>query len=506
MLTNATITRKSGGTGVTAPSAVGVLAIVAGAAAGTENLPQQMTRTDVAATTFVNGRLLEYFSIVVEAAQKPAVLVRATTSTAAAYGAIVHTGVAGTAVPTAGATAPIEDYQATVTFMTGCTVGVAGGTYTYSLDGGQTASALQQLGTATTLTLNLPASAGGGSSGVSFTLTATQTFLAGDTFSCLTTGPRMTGSDTTAALEALRVTQAPFEAVYLDEEYQAGLISTFDQWIQSQWLVGKFYLGLCNTRGKHLPAPATESEATFLTAQSAIAANDATDNVSVGYDMADVASTITGLVLPRPAGILAGARAMKIPVGESPNFVGRGALDGDPDLTDAATGVNPKWHNEEIYPGADDARFLTLRSRAGRQGVFINQPRILSSSTSDFQGIQHARIMNAACTAAFPLLTDEVGKAVGKKPPNPTTGAINILESDAQAIEQYVTEGVRAALKGQVVDVVVTLARDDEIGSNAPAVIHAFIEVEAFAYIGSLPTTASFVRSIPITVTPAVAA
>src|SRR6185312_15026824 len=234
----------------------------------------------------------------------------------ATYGTINKTGT-GTSAITAGTTHPADSYPVTVNFITGGTIGVAGITYQYSLDG-VNFSAVQALGTANTLTI--PNFSQGGSPGVSFALGA-GTIVAGDSFTCQTSHAQSTDTDLPAALEALRITKSPWEGVLIDQDLQSGEVALIDTWLQGLEKVGKFRFFLANSRMKQ----AGETEAAFATAmQALVAAQTPTIRGCVGTDGAELTSTLTGLTLPRPTSVLLGARAMKIAIGTDPALIADG--------------------------------------------------------------------------------------------------------------------------------------------------------------------------------------
>lgn len=478
------ITKVDGNTGSVSQSATGVLAIIATCASLTPNVAASFARQDLALAATGQGPLIEYAAYVMPITQNPVLLVAPTASTAASYGTVTHTGVLGTSVPSAGATNPLDDYQVVVTCVVGGTIGVAGITYTYSLDGGLSVSAVQALGTATTLTIP--------NSGVSFVLAA-GTLLAADTFSCNVQHARMTTGDLTAALEALRVSRIPWDDVLIDGECTAATITLVDAWLTARESEGKYHCAYLNTRHKNLPVPSAESEATFAAAMATLVASSASIRLSVGTDAADLTSSVTALTLPRPTSLFLAARVMSIPIGRDAAFGEDGPLPG-PQISDA--NGNPKWHDEALYAGLDDQRLTTLRTENGANGVFITNPLLLSPAGSDYVYVQHARVMNAACTVAFQVLTRELSRGVRKKAPNPQTGKIYIDERDARAIEAMVNEALAVPLEGQVTDFLFTLSRTDDLSANSGATVNSNMQIETLAYIKQINVNAGFAKSI----------
>ena len=483
-----TISKVASNVGSAPPSNVGMLAIVAGAAQGPTNVPSVYARTDLALSTFGFGPLVEFAAYTIDNANTPVVLVRPTQAQAATYGAVTHTGVLGTCVPSAGATAPLEHYGAIVTIVAGGTVGVAGITYTYSLDGGTTTSGIQALGTLSILTIP--------NSGVSFALAA-GTVLAGDTWNCWTERALATDADLPATFTALGNTRNLWEGALFDGVVDASTVGLIDTWLAGLEGQGQFHFALVNLRFKNEPQPTAETEAAYATAMGTIVANAASFRVCVGGDGAHVPSPMTGLNLKRPTAMLVGARAMQIPIGTDPAYVATGALSGA-QLSDP--NGNPLDHDEALFPTLDSLRLMSLRTFAqgGPQGVYVCNANTIQSFGQDYPYLQFIRIMNRACTIAWGLLSTELSRGVNKNPkPDPNTGAIHIFEPDAAAIELKINGPLQSALKGQVSQVLFSLSRTDDL-SVTPATVHALISIVAKAYIKGYAVTTEYSKTLQI--------
>lgn len=489
MLPSVTISKVTSNVGSAPASTVGMLAIIAGAAQGPINTPSVYARTDLALNTYNFGPLVEYGAYVIDVANQPVVLVRPTQAQAATYGT-VNKAIAGTCVPTAGATAPLEHYGAVVTIVVGGTVGTAGITYTYSLDGGQHTSGIQALGTATTLTIP--------NSGVSFPLAA-GTLLAGDTWNCWTERALATDTDLPASFTALQNTRNGWEGVLIDSVVDSSTVGLVDTWLSGLEGMGQFHFALLNTRFKNEPQPATESENAYQTAMGTIVGNSASIRVCVGGDGGHVASPLTGLNLKRPTALIVAARAMQISIGVDPAYVATGALSGvqlcDPN-------GNPFDHDEALFPTLDGLRMMSLRTFAqgGPQGVYVCNANTIQALGGDYPYLQHIRIMNRACTIAWALLTTELSRGVNKNPkPDQNTGAVTIFEPDAAAIEAKVNGPMQQALKGQVSQALFTLSRTDNL-SVTPCIVSGLVSIVPKAYIKGYAVTTEYSKSIQVAV------
>src|SRR6185312_13824302 len=331
----------------------------------------------------------------------------------------------------------------------------------------------------------------GGSPGVSFAIGA-GTLVAGDTWSCTTTPGLPNDSDLATSLEALRVTTLPWEGFLADAPAATGTTSMVDTWLSNLEKVGKFRFAVLNTRMKN----AGESETDFATAmQTFVAAAAPTIRACVGTDGGDLTSSLTGLTLPRTAALALAADAMAIPIGQDPAFVGAGPIQG---YVIVDGDGNPNYHNEELYPNLDQLLLTALRSVNGESGVYINNARVFSTVGSDYVFLPHVRTMNRACELAYQTLTTQLGRGVGKKPRDPNTGEVYILESDALVIEGLVNGAVKQALKGQVSSVKFTLSRTDDLSANSGATVNGTLTVVALAYIKGFAVVAAFAKSIQI--------
>lgn len=482
MIPRVRIRRQDGNTGVVRPGSVGILAIVAAAASGTLNSPSAHNDEALAKTEFSWGPLTEFAAYAMPESQNPALLVRPATTTVGAYSALVKTG-GGTATPTATpSTFPYDDFDVVITFVVGGVLGTAGITYTYSLDGGKNTSAVLALGTA--LIITIPDTA------ISVTLgTSTQTILAAQTCTFKTTRPMMTNADVPAALEALRTTSSPFEAVLLDclaDDTTVGLVAT---WLLGLNAVGKFPVVFMTAR----PIGAAETETQYKDALALVFAAAACVDVVVCTDECDLVSALRGITQARPSGVAVAARSMAVDIGTEPAFVELGPLTGAK-ITD--TRGNPKHHNEEKYPGLDDLRLTALRTIEGLEGVYINNTRLLSVSGSDYVFLPHARCMNRAAGIAYQVLVRQLSRGVTKNPTPGPNGERYIADHAAGLIESLVQDAIDPALKGKVDDIKFRISRTDNIASNQGASLTCTIESVSLSYIKEFVVNVRYVKQI----------
>ncbi len=474
-----TINKTDGNTGVVRPGTDGILAIIGPSSAGTKNLAGGYAKRADIKTVFGYGKLPELAAFHVDRVGKNVVLVRAEDSVAGAMGTAVQGG-AGTAVLTNGATEPLDDYDVLIKFIVGGTRGTPGITYVYSLDGGLVFSGEIALGT--DVSILLP------NTGVAV-LIAAGTILAGQTYAVKTTGPRMNNADLVAALEALRLSNLPFEAIYPIGPLDATMFATLATWRQARDNEGRFYNVIGNTAVRDT---ATQTEAQYKTALDATWSASSDIGITLCADSADLASVYTGITYRRETAAIVAARLMSIDLSVDAAQVSLGPVDGR--IRDVQG--NPRWHDEEAYPGLDDSGFTVLRSIDGL--TYINNPNLFSPSGSDYVYTQHTRVMNAACDVTKQLLTKELSKGVRKEKKKIGNAVISVIaEDEAMRIEQLVTSTLKSRLNGMVTDVGFVLSRDDDLSSNAGATLHGDVWLVALAYIKKFAIEAKFVRTVP---------
>ncbi|MBA2683807.1 MAG: hypothetical protein H0U66_04895, partial [Gemmatimonadaceae bacterium] len=392
----------------------------------------------------------------------------------------------GTGLAASTATGTVnDDYAAVqVVIVQPGTVGVAGITFRYTLDG-LVFSAETALGAASTFVIP--------NSGITITFGA-GTFVAGDSIAFSTTGPKMTTSDLSTALEALRISSLAWEFILVDGHDATGAtVTVLDTWLSAREAEGRYRAFIACAPAR---TPATQTEAQYLTSQATAWSVVSSIRGCVAADVGDLVSSLPGRAITqsRPAGLALAARTAKIAYGTDPALVSDGPV---PGFTLSDLRGNPKNHDENIYPGLDAIRLVTLRTFDRKQGTFITNANVLSTNGSDYVWMQHIRTMNRACEIAFDSLTQQLSRAVRKSPKTGPMGEVYIAEEDAQRIEQIVNQSL-SELRSQVSDLRYTLSRTDNIGSNGPAIFNGDLKLSSLAYAKEFDTNASFVRTISI--------
>lgn len=364
---------------------------------------------------------------------------------AASAGELVITGAGTSAVTLAAGTTPDDSYEATIEIVTGGTIGVAGITLKWSLDGGRTPSEVTALGTAAFFII--PNSGG---TRVNF---GAGTLLTGQTIAFPTTEPQWNNTEVASAIQALRESQIPWDGCHV-----VGAISPTAHDVIDAKFQDKRHYWIGSTR---LPV-GSETDAAYQASLSSAFASKATVYGSLWAGADEPTDTLTGRKYRRPAAFAVSARDAS--VSEEMNLAQLDAPGGalpTSNLVDEAG--NPKHHDERLMPGLDDARFGTLRTDEDYQGVYINRMRMFSPAGSDFYLVPHRRVMNLAhvTVKAFYKRRLSKGVVVSKK-----TGYL--LPSERLSLERGGTKALQSVLlaKPKASDAKVTISTTDNVLST----------------------------------------
>jgi hypothetical protein len=419
------ITQIDGGLGVQAPAGGNLLAVVGPSSSGPLLVPSTYARPKDIQTAFGSGPLVEEGCLWAQRYGRPILAVRTASDTPGSYAAVVVTGVTGTSVPTAGAAVPVDDYDAYVKVVTGGTIGVAGITYQWSLDGGRTLSAVTALGVANSITIP--------NSGVQIALGA-GTLIAGDVIQVSTSQPVSSAAHIANAMSALAASNVPWEFVQFATPLDGAAFDAIETSFAALFAAGKYR----SWQGSFRRPNVGETEAAYKTAFDAAFGARTTIVGSVYAGDAKVASAVSGRLYRMRT--IAAVGPLQASVSEEINIadIGLGPLSGVQISDDNG---NPENHDESANPGLDDSRAGTLRSWSNRVGVFVTRPRILCPVGSDFTIVPYRRVMNLFLTTLFLYLQERLMKPirVSKK-----TGLI--LESEAVEIEKGALARLRPVL------------------------------------------------------------
>lgn len=444
-----TITELDGSLGVLPPSAGRLFALVGASSSGTQNTPATYAKVNDVVAAFGSGPLVEAAAHYIERYGKPVVLVRTGNTVAGAVGSVTSVATGSATVAVASSPTPNDDYELYLEIVNGGTVGVAGITYRTSLDGGRTKSAVTALGTATSVTF-------AGAGGVSFTLESAETLDAGDVHTARSTAPQWNASELGTALDALAASLASWEQCHIVGPLDATSFDTVETKLAAMAAAGKYRNWIGNVR---VPTVG-ETESAYLTSVGGVFSSKTTKHGALCYGACKLTSSVSGRKYKRPIAFPIAAREANVSEEINIADVNIGTLEG---VSIRDVNGNADEHDESLNPGADDARFLTLRTWDGIPGVYVNRPRLFSSDTSDFQLIPHRRVLNLAHNALRLYFIRRLNSPILV---NEATGFI--LESEALEIEA----GARAAMRSELLAkpkasaVQYTLSRTDNLLST----------------------------------------
>jgi hypothetical protein len=444
-----TITELDGALGILPLSAGKLYSVVGASSQGPTDTPSTFARVTDLVASFGAGPMVEAAAYFIKFYGRPVVVTRTATSVAASVGDLDVTEVGGTSTVTLNGSADAnDDYEAYVKVITGGTVGTAGITYQWSLDGGRTLSPVTDLGTANSITLP-------GSGGIVFDLGAGD-LDADDVFTAVSTAPRANATELTAAHAALASSLANWGLSYAALELDAATFDAVEAEIVGMAASGKYRAWVGNTRMPDVG----ETEAAYLTAMSSAFGAKSSKHGALCAGAAKITSGVSGRKYRRP--IAFAVAALQASAEEHINIadVNLGALPGV-DIRDA--NGNPDEHDESLNPGLDDARFLTLRTWGEPEGVYVNRPRLFSPTGSDFEIVPHRLVANLGHAALRKYFTRRLNKDVIV---DSTTGFL--LPEERQEIERGAIAALTAAVLGtpKASGVQVSVSQTDNILST----------------------------------------
>lgn len=478
---SATITELDGQLGIVPPSAGNIQCIVADANAGPLDTPAVFSKPTAIVSTFGGGPLVERACRALADEDGPGyvVCVRSDRTTDGAASAVNDSATTGTSVPSVDVDPiqPWDAYEVEFVVVLGGTIGTGPITLKYSLDGGRNFSKNVSLGNANTYTVP--------NSGVVVNFAA-GTLVTGDSFTFTTSAPKWNAADLAVSLAAVQASSQPIESVWVGGACSGTEKDTIIAARAASNAVGKFRTFHCETRMPGL----TESDATFQASVIADFAGHKDSGVEVVSDCALVTSSVPGRIavwqlrMPAALGVVPRYAAVEPHIDIAAKDLG--PLDGV-HIKDA--NGNPYSHDEAENPGLDDAGFTTLRSWADKPGeAYVNNPRIQSTSGSDFVFVQYRRVMNLLRRGLKSYLESRLSKDVRVR----TKGALRgrILESEAKEIEAGANRALWLAAKegryisGDQTDSRFVLSRDDDI--LATSTLHYQARAVPRGYIKSI--------------------
>lgn len=471
------IKELDGALGIVSASFGKLHAVIGVCSAGPFVTPAAFGSSQALATNFGIGPAVEAAAYYIEKYSKPVIIVRSQQTTPGAYpaGAVTVRVGAGTSVATADIlTEPDDDYEPFIKIVAGGTIATAGITFQWSLDGGRTLSPVTALGAATFFVFP--------NSGGIKVLFAAGTLIAGETIYFRASAPKWNTADIQAALSALFATITAWENVHITGDLLGADIDTIDPVFVAGHANGKDHGWIASVRMPNLG----EDESAYRAAMETILSSKSTVHGEVCAGAAKTISSLSGRQYRRPVAHC--VAAMEAGNSEEVNIadVNLGAVPGV-SIRDAQG--NPDEHDESLNPGLDDLRCTVLRTWEGIEGVYVNRPRVLSPSGSDFDLFTKRRVMNLAHSALRPYLIRRLNKPilVDRK-----SGFI--LEEEALEIEAGGRAAMRRALlaKPKASGISFTISRTDNLLSTK--LMNAEARVIPLAYVEFISMTLGFLN------------
>jgi hypothetical protein len=475
MLPKITSTILDGGLGIR-PASTGDLPCVVGTTpSGTAATPTLISTVTDLLSTFGHSETSELAARILTQTGKPVVVVSTGTTTDGSIGTLDITHVTGTCDPTAtAASKPVDKYEVKVLITTGGTKGTAGIKYRISLDNGRTYGPILSLGTAAVIADT--------DSGVSFDLAA-GTLVAGDYWTAPTVAPAWNTTQLDAALDSLITTSLPFDTIVVAGPVDGTSIDTISTWASAAFTAQCRKQILCSFR---MPNATGETDAQYVTAVNTALGAKSSKFVGVATGSAYVVSPVSARSYNRSALHAIVDRFFSLYLGQDAAQVDLGPLTG---VSLHDTNGALQHHDERASQGLDDERTICLRTFQGMPGVYVNNPKMLHASGSDYVYYQYTRCMNAAIDTVEPVLTQRLSKPVVV---NTKTGKIR--EEDAQDIESVCNSALRDALMSipSVSSVTFVLSRQDNIISTG--ILHYTVRIVPMGYTKEFIGEFSFVN------------
>ncbi len=369
---------------------------------------------------------------------------------------------------------PYDQSETIIKIVTGGVVGSSA--FQYSLDGGDTWSAIL----ATAATVLLP-------NGVTANFAA-GTYVVNTTYSWTDTAPAMNSTDIGNAYDAIIVSPYAGEFIHFlghpataaDSLTIATLLATkrASAYAAKKYLI-PFFEG-----------PAVDKASIISTFVAY------TDMGVVGCaGFAEIVSDVSSRVHKRSSGRVIVPRCARQPRAIQPI---RTVADTKPDplpdvrlLVPTGAAASTGYHDEAATPGLNDAKWSTLMTIAGRpEGFYICNVNTFDGPTGDFQSLPYLRIVLAGAGVWDQYAIDQLGRRVrvDKK-----TGYI--LPRFADALDKGGAAAIRAVLGDDIEDVVVLVGRSTKITQTRK--LTATIRMVVGGYIFEIEGDVGLADSLP---------
>lgn len=398
---------------------------------------------------------------------------------------------------------PVDQYELIWEIVTAGTAGTGSKiTARYSLDGGRSYSAEKRMGDS--LTMDLVDYIGTGfvqSTGITLTLQDTEPYKAGDVIVARTTPPEAQASDVLLAIAAVEAEQQ-FAGKY-GFIHAVGNLGRFADANSFQGTLTTLadssdpaFTGiLSSARDQGTGEPDAEWEATV----AAINAGLECDRVFNTSGYARITDPCGGHFLRRPVSFRVAERLIARPIAEALHDFSAGPVD-DADIFDEAGNVTE--HDARNSSTLHDARYITMRTRKGRGGVYFTSSKTLAAPVAPgsvgFDNVPYRRIMDIASAVQQATGEDQLGRRLLFI--NKTTGLPD--EAGAISFDSLMSDAIESAIgvtNGSVAQgalgVQARLSRTTPI-TGANAKLKTEVRILLLGFVGSVESRIALVRKL----------
>src|SRR5512133_1687323 len=416
----------------------------------------------------------------------PAAMYTLPAATAGSCGTVDLSALTGTSVVTAdAAVTPRGTYQIYVRVVTGCTIGVTGGTFVWSLDDGRTESTTVALGTAATYTIaeaNVKLDFGTG------------TLVAGDIIRVLTVAPAPDSSGITAAFTALAAGSLQFGILVCDFDLTTtpttlfGLISSG---LTTLATAGKRVTALCRTRLPDFATSETDAAWNTDTASDYSALTDSRILVRAGYGL--VTDAMTSRQYRRSNLGQFAADVARTPRSVWPDCPNDQPMANFKLVDSSGTFIGhdegPRGSSTGLSNDTLGNRFscdMRLPDAARLEDVFTTVPWVMYQADERIRTLMTRRIANAMERDAISAGTQLLGGRLGFTPATNTSPAL-------------LSDGSRRAIHGKIFQAISTNFATDIQNPNDAALDNGLVQVSQ-----SITVTGGTLLNVPVTLAPKV--
>ena len=392
------------------------------------------------------------------------------------------------------------------------TVGVTGIVVAVSLDNNRTVYLTASLLTASTLAIKFP---GQPTSGLTLNFGA-GTLCVGDVWSWVSTEPTWSDAYIQSAINCLLPipTLLPEDIIIVGGSQTRGEtisgtpntgypgtvgssnthgdLAAFDGYMTTLFNKRRFTNGICSAGDAayggsvYFAGGSTETEAQWMTSLETDVATFAAASDALGATAGhyNCISPFTATQFRRPLLWQAAARDSAVAIQVDLGRVSDGPLVNTP-IPTAPDGFI--YHDESVNPGLDAARYISAWSLLNRPGIFIKNPNLLVTPGSDFNWLQHAHVIDAACLVAYDYFVEELSDSVRV---SATTGFI--LPQDAMTLQNGCNSALATALtnQGAVSAATCIVSQTDNILSTSTLTVTA--KITPLGYLKAINVTITF--------------